>query len=474
MPQPYSAIPGPRELPRMGDLFRFADDPLVHLRTLSEKYGALVRFNFLGRRFLLVSDPDLVREVLVEKAELFPKAQRDVHILGKFLGKGLLTNAGDSHRRQRKLAQPAFHARRIQAYADVMVEYAAAMLDGWITGEQRDLAEEMRQLTLYIVAKTLFDADRQQMAGFVANVGAAMHDLQTISDAEFSEIVPLPDWLPLPRNRRRQRAAATLAATIRQVIDLRRTQAIDGQPPDKGDLLSMLMLARDDDGQAMNEQQLHDELVTIFLAGHETTSNALSWTWYLLMQHPAAEELLLAEVDSVLGGRLPRLADLAQLPYTLRVLKESMRLYPPAWVLNTREPRQSTELGGYTIPVGTQIFLSPYVMHRQARFFPTPDEFQPERWTDAFETALPRYAYMPFGGGPRICIGNSFAMMEAQLILATMAARYRFDLLPAPRVSTAPLITLGTKEGLPVRVIARRTPDVQKAEEGMDGTAVPA
>ena len=456
MPQPYSAIPGPRELPIVGDLFSVTDDPLVHLRALAERHGPLVRFSFLGRRFLLIADPDLVREVLVEKADLFQKAQRDVHILGRFLGNGLLTNAGDAHRRQRKLSQPAFHARRIQAYADVMVEYTAAMIGGWSTGEQRDLAEEMRQLTLYIVAKTLFDADRQQMAGLVASIGVAMRDLQAISDAEFDELVSLPDWLPTPRNRRRQRAAATLAATVRQVVDLRRAQAIDGQPPDKGDLLSMLMLARDDEGQAMDERQLYDELVTIFLAGHETTSNALSWTWYLLMQHPAIEDRLHAEVDSVLGGRLPELADLPRLPYSLRVLKESMRLYPPAWMLNTRESCQPAELSGYTIPAGTQIFVSPYVMHRQAQFFPAPDEFQPDRWTDAFEAALPRYAYIPFGGGPRVCIGNSFAMMEAQLILVTMAACYRFDLLPDPRVSTAPLLTLGPKEGVPVRVVDRR------------------
>ncbi len=474
MTQPYSAIPGPQELPIVGGLMSFADDPLTHLRTLAEHHGPMVRFSFLGRRFLLVSDPDLVREVLVEQADIFQKSQRDVHILSKFLGKGLLTNAGDSHKRQRKLAQPAFHARRIQAYADTMVAYTAAMLDGWSTGERRDLAEEMRQLTLYIVAKTLFDADRQQMAGFVADVGAAMHDLQAISDAEFNEIVPLPDWLPIPRNGRRRRASATLDATIRQVVDRRRAQAIDGQPPDKGDLLSMLMLAHDEEGQAMDAQQLRDELVTIFVAGHETTSNALSWTWYLLMQHPAVEQRLHAEVDAVLGGRLPGLADLPQLPYTLRVLKEGMRLYPPAWVLNAREPRQATELGGYTIPAGTQLFVSPYVMHRQARFFPAPDEFQPDRWTDAFEAALPRYAYLPFGGGPRICIGNSFAMMEAQLILATMAARYRFDLLPAPRVATAPMITLGPKEGLPVRVAARSAHDAQKVEAGMASAAVPA
>lgn len=474
MTQPYSAIPGPHELPVVGGLFSFAEDPVVHLRTLAENHGPMVRFSFLGRRFLLVSDPDLVREVLVEKAEIFQKSQRDVQILSKFLGNGLLTNSGESHKRQRKLAQPAFHARRIQAYADTMVAYTAAMLDGWSTGEQRDLAEELRQLTLYIVAKTLFDADRQQMAGFVADVGAAMHDLQTISDAEFNDIVPLPDWLPIPRNGRRRRASATLDTTIRQVVDLRRSQAIDGQPPDKGDLLSMLMLARDDEGHTMDEQQLRDELVTIFLAGHETTSNALSWTWYLLMQHPAVEERLHAEVDGVLGGRLPGLADLPHLPYSLRVIKESMRLYPPAWVLNAREPRQPAELGGYTIPAGTQLFISPYVLHRQARFFAEPDEFQPERWTDAFEAALPRYAYMPFGGGPRICIGNSFAMMEAQLILTAMAARYRFDLLPEPRVSTAPLITLGTKEGLPVRVVERQVHGAQATVADMAGAAVAA
>lgn len=463
MPQPFNAIPGPKELPVIGSFGVLSKNPLESLPGLVEQYGDIVRFSVMGRQFLLIAKPEYIHEVLVEKAAQFPKGERDIQILSRFLGNGLLTNDGASHRRQRKLAQPAFHARRIHAYADTMVEYAQAVSDKWQEGEVRNLFEDLREITLYIVAKTLFDADAREMSTVVAEVGAAIHDVQTISDADFDAVIPWPEWLPTERNRRRRQAAATLDSVIGKVIALRKTQIAAGAEVDRGDLLSMLMLARDEEGNPMDERQLRDELVTIFVAGHETTTNALAWTLYLLTKHPAIAEKLYAEVDTALGGRTATLADLPKLPYTLQVIKESMRLYPPAWVLNTRQPRTATTIGDYAIPAGTQLFISQWVMHRLARYFPEPGRFDPDRWTPEFEESLPRYAYMPFGGGPRICIGNSFAMMEAQLVLATLAQRVEFELVEGQVVEPEALITLGPKNGLQMRIHARRTAAAEAA-----------
>jgi len=450
MSKPFNLIPGPRALPLVGSLGPLSGDSLVTLSSLAAEYGPVARFGILGRQFILLADPDMIREVLVEKADVFPKAQRDIDILGRFLGKGLLTNNGAAHRRQRKLAQPAFHHRRIQAYAETMVDYAAAHVDDWTDGAIYDIGEEMRRLTLYIVAKTLFDVDHDEIEAFAGGVGVSLHNLQQISDQRFDELFSLPDWVPTARNRLDRHSRETLDAAVNRIIAVRQAQAIGGEVSDGGDLLSMLMLARDEEGRPMDDQQLRDEVVTLFLAGHETTSNALTWTWLLLAQHPEVASQLHVELDTLLGtaagtGRLPSLTDLPQLPYTLQVIKESMRLYPPAWVLNTRTASEDTTIGEYMIPKGTNVFISQYVMHRQDRFFPDPDRFEPARWTPEFEANLPKFAYMPFGGGPRVCIGNSFAMMEAQLLLSVIAQRWDLALLPGQSLAPAALITLGPK-----------------------------
>jgi len=417
------------------------------LSRLVQSHGDIATVKAGSQQLVLLSHPDLARVLLVTEQRSFVKGEA-LQRARSVLGNGLLTSEGDVHLRQRRLVQPAFHRERIAAYAETMSQYSEQAALRWHAGE-RDMAREMAQLTLAIAGKTLFDAE---VGDDAQAVGHALDELMGAFGLLMLPFSSQLERLPIPPMRRIRRARATIDNVIARLIAERRAEGA------RGDLLSTLIFAQDSEqgGEQMDDQQLRDEAITIFLAGHETTSNALSWTWYLLMQHPAIEDRLHAEVDSVLGGRLPELADLPRLPYSLRVLKESMRLYPPAWMLNTRESCQPAELSGYTIPAGTQIFVSPYVMHRQAQFFPAPDEFQPDRWTDAFEAALPRYAYIPFGGGPRVCIGNSFAMMEAQLILVTMAACYRFDLLPDPRVSTAPLLTLGPKEGVPVRVVDRR------------------
>jgi cytochrome P450 len=298
-----------------------------------------------------------------------------------------------------------------------------------------------------IVAKSLFDAD---FSGQGRQIGEAIDTLQHIAGQDFRIQNIIPDWLPLRRNRRRAAAGDALDRLIRQVISERRASG-----EDKGDLLSMLLLSEDETGARMTDQEARDEAVTLFAAGHETTSNAMSWTWYLLSQHPEIEARLQAEVDSVLGDRKYNFQDLPNLRYTAMIVKESLRLYPPAWVLNAREALADIEIDGYTIPKGGSIFVAPYAVHRNPVYFADPLRFDPERFSPENEKRIPRYAYFPFGGGPHVCIGNSFALMEAQLILATMAQRVSLSLLPDQTIDIDPLVTMGPKHGLRMRVRAR-------------------
>ncbi|MEZ4866578.1 MAG: cytochrome P450 [Caldilineaceae bacterium] len=454
-------IPQPREMPWVGQAMKLAQDPLHLLLDLALTYGPIVRFTLFGKPVILLSDPTYIREVLVTKADLFLKAPRDLAIMGPLLGYGLLTTNGNQHRIYRKLAQPAFHHKRIANYADTMVMMADATLSAWRDGETRDISAEMLRTTMYIVAKTLFNTDRDQMTGAAQEIGAAIHQIQEIVDYDFTWYDLLPQWLPTRLNRRRQPARRQLDQLIEGMIADRRAQAGDGVVTDQGDLLSMLLLAEDEEGRRLSDAEVRDEAINLFVAGHETTSNALTWTWYLLAQHPAVAAKLHAELDTVLAGRTPTLADLGTLPYTQQVIQEAMRLYPPAWALNSRQATTNVELDGYLIPAGTPIFISPYVMHRLPQYFAEPAQFRPERFAPEWETQLPRYVYMPFGGGPRVCIGNAFAMMEAQLVLATVAQHYALDLAPNARVVPQPLITLTTKYGLPMQLHERQ----QQTEE---------
>ncbi|MBX3011073.1 MAG: cytochrome P450 [Caldilineaceae bacterium] len=451
-------IPQVREFPWIGQLGGIARDPLQLLLNLALTYGPIVRFTVLGKPIILISDPDYIREVLITKADLFPKADRDLAIMGPLFGYGLLTTNGAQHRTYRKLAQPAFHAKRIAGYADTVVNFTQAMTATWREGETRDISAEMLRTTMYIVAKTLFDTEPAHMADRADQIGDAIHQLQKITDYDFTWYGLIPQWIPNRANRQRQPARQALNALIDEMVATRRAQAVDGVVADRGDLLSMLMLSEDENGQRLNDTEVRDEAINLFAAGHETTSNALTWIWYLLSQYPAVEAKLHAELDQVLGNRLPTLRDLATLPYTQQVVKEGMRLYPPAWVLNSRQAATAVTLDGYVIPKDARLFISPYVMHHLPQYFADPAEFRPERFTPAFEESLPRYAYMPFGGGPRVCIGNAFAMMEAQLVLATVAQQYSLQLAPHANVATEPLITLTAKYGMPMHLVARHKP----------------
>lgn len=443
-----NTAPGPKGLPFFGVARHLIAGAPVYTSHLADTYGPFARFGAFGNTFYLISDPELVREALVTQAANFPKDDRDVKILDRVIGHGLVSSNGEEHKRQRRLTQPAFHTRRIDAYAGVMVDYTEAMLDEWGDGATMDVNETMRELTMYIVARSLFGADRVAMRVTAERIGQAIHVIQAIADKEFQSPFLLPDWLPTPTNRRRQEATGVLYETIDRLIAERRATAVDGQIQDTGDLLSMLLLSRDESGDRMSDQEVRDQLVTLFVAGHETTSNALTWAWYLLSQHPEVEERLHEEVDAVLGERPPALSDLPRLPYTMQVIKEAMRLYPPAWVINVRRAAADTTLGGYQLRRGELLWISPYVMHRRPAYFPDPERFDPDRWTPERERALPKFAYMPFGGGPRICIGNGFALMEAHLIVAAVARRYRLRLAPSQAIALNAQITLSNHGGM--------------------------
>jgi cytochrome P450 len=394
----------------------------------------------MGQNMYLVSHPEYVREILVANQSNFVKS-RALQRAKVLLGEGLLTSEGQHHLRQRRLVQPAFHRERLAAYASAMSEGAVRWRERWQAGSTLDVSTEMPHLTLSIVAKTLFNADVQSEA---SEIGAAM---TTVLEMFRLLLMPFSEYmekLPLPHVRRFKKARARLDATIHGLIRERRKS---GQ--DTGDLLSMLLFAQDEekDGAHMTEEQVRDEALTLFLAGHETTANALTWTWYLLSQHPQVEQRLHAEIDTVLQGRAPELADIPQLRYAEMILAEALRLYPPAWAIG-RKALGNFTLGDFHIPAGSICIVSPFLVQRDPRWFPDPKQFDPERWTPEAREARPKFSYIPFGGGARVCIGERFAWMEGVIVMAAIAQKWRLRLAPDQRVEPLPLITLRVKNGL--------------------------
>jgi len=426
-----------------GHLLPMSRDPLKFFLS-NRQYGDVVRLQIGPITGYQISDPELLAEVLVRQASQFEKAPIYKRILSAYLGNGLLISDGDFWKRQRKLAQPAFHTRRVDAYAETMVGYTQSMLATWQPGQTRDIADEMMQLTLFIVGKTLFDVD---FSADRSKIGEALEALLHDVMREARTLIPRPRWLPNPARRRKERTIALLDEVTYHIIQQRHEAIAAAGYEDRGDLLSMLMQARDDDDQPMTDKQLRDEALTIVLAGHETTANALTWTLYLLSQHPQVEATLYEEIQSVLGERPPTLADLKHMPYTEQVIKEGLRLYPPAWNYG-RQAIAPVQLGDYTIPAYSVVFITPWAIHRDPRWYPQPERFDPGRFTPENEAARPRYAYLPFGGGPRVCIGSSFAMMEARLILALVIQRFRLTLAASQRVEPEPLLTLRPRYGM--------------------------
>ncbi len=432
--------------PILGNLPAYRDNPLTFGRKVSAEYGDVVDLRVFHRRIFLLSRPEHIHQVLVKDAHKFHKSPVYRIFLGRALGEGLLTSEGDFWRRQRKLAQPAFHHGRIQSYAETMTDYADATAKRWAGQETVQVGQEMARLTLEVVCRTLFSTD---IRGQADRIGHALTELlEAVTEATGAPVF-LPEWLPTRNNRRIRRGVAELDSVIMPLIEERRRRG-----DDTGDLLSMLLLARDEDGNGMSDQQVRDEAVTIVLAGHETTANALTWAWTLLAQHPEVEAKLHEELAEVLGGDLPSLEHVRQLTYTDMIIKETMRLYPPIPEFG-RQAQEDVQLGDYAVPAGTIIIVPVYAVHHDARWFDEPDTFRPERFAKEAAATLPKFAYLPFSGGPRVCIGNSFAQMEAVLLLATLAQRYRLSLEPGQTVTPEATLTLRPKENLTMHLSAR-------------------
>ena len=460
--------PGPK-LPVLGSLVGPGRDPLAMLTRFARDYGDVTFFRLGGERCYFINAPHDIRDVLVTHQRNFTKS-RGLERAKKLLGEGLLTAEGATHLRHRRLLQPAFHRDRIAGYAQAMIDYAARTRERWRDGETLDISREMMRLTLSIAGKTLFDTDVESSAD---EVGVAVTE---VLESFWLNLLPGADYLeklPIPTLRRAHAARRRLDALIYQMIATRRASG-----EDHGDLLSMLIAASDTSASAvapdgaladkpgapsapsapgLSDEEIRDEAMTILLAGHETTANALTWTLYLLSQNPDADSRLREELDQVLGGRTPLPRDYPALAYSKRVVTESMRLFPPAWIIGRRAIDEYA-IGDYRLPPRSIVFMSPFVMQRDARFFDRPEQFHPDRWTPAFEAALPKFAYFPFGGGARQCIGEQFAWMEAVLVLATLRQGRRLELDPAQRIVLQPLVTLRSKYGMKMRV-TRSTAD---------------
>jgi cytochrome P450 len=442
----YRSIPSPREIPFVGSVHRRFRSPLHFFQELKQNFGDAARFTLFNERFILFSDPALVNEILVTKQHSFRKGKA-LEGARVFLGNSLLVSEGEEHTRQRRLIQPAFHRGRIAGYARIMAEKAQLWADARHEGESLDLAVEMNRLTLAIVAETLFGSEVDAEAHTIA-------ESLTVVIENFNRML-LPFWrflrrVPTSANRQLHAAQKRLDTTIYRLIAQRRKEGRD-----HGDLLSMLLAAEDAENpqKRLTDVEVRDQAMTLFLAGHETTANALSWTWHLLTQHESVRAKMHAELEAVLGpDRMPSLEDTAHLPYTTAVFSESMRLFPPVWVVGRRALEDVT-IGGYEVPRRTIVIVSQYLIHRDERYWPDALEFRPERWLDEQAQATrPKFAYFPFGGGGRICIGDAFAWTEGVLILAVIARRWRFEAVPGHVVDTNPTVTLRPKYGLKMTV----------------------
>ncbi|HEY2665161.1 MAG TPA: cytochrome P450 [Candidatus Binataceae bacterium] len=437
--------PGPRgPISALG----FMRDPLSALERIFRQYGDVVHLRLLNLHVYAIGHPEGIKHALQDNHRNYTKSF-DYQILARLLGNGLVTSEGSLWLRQRRLMQPMFHKQKIAAFGAMITESAAEMLDRWNgradSGEAFDVASEMMRLTLHIVGRALLTMD---LVGHADKVGRNM----TTANEYFAQfgLSSLLPWLPSPGNLRFKKAARDLRALVLDIIAQRRREGRD-----YGDLLSMLLAVRDEEtGEGMNDEQLRDEVLTLILAGHETTATLLSWIWYLLSQHPDVEAKLHAELDEVLGGRMATMADLANLNYTGMVVDEAMRLYPPVWAIG-RAAIDDDEIMGYRIPKGSNLALSQYYAHRHPVFWENPERFDPERFSAERSGGRPRYAFFPFGGGPRMCIGNIFALTEAQLVIASVAQRYRLRMIPNHRIELQPLVTLRPRYGVKVTLERR-------------------
>jgi cytochrome P450 len=426
-------------------MLAFWRDPPGFLLALAREHGDIVGFRWGRSTEYLLNNPEYTHRVLVAKQDLFMKGQA-LQETKRILGEGLLTSEGELHRRQRRLIQPLLQPRRVERYAETMVGCTQELSARWRHGAAIDAQQEMARLTLAIVGLTLFAAD---VEGEAREIGVALTDaldsIKTLT-LPWSRVIEV---LPIPVMRRLRHARERLDRTIYMLIRERRTDGHEGD-----DLLSLLVRASQEDGDDMGDEQIRDEAMTLFLAGHETTATALTWTWFLLAQHPDVEARLHEEVDAVLGDRPPTASDLHSLSYTDMVLREAIRLYPPAWLVG-RRALADFEVEPYLVPSGAIVILSPYVSHRDPRWFAEPERFDPERWTEEQLAGRPRWAYFPFGGGARTCVGEAFAWTEAKLVIATLGRRWRLRQVPGHHVELHPRVTLRPKGGMPMTLERR-------------------
>jgi cytochrome P450 len=446
----HKTVPGPHSLNPFKSVLAFRRAPLQFLTELQKYYGNIVQFRLVTLPVVFISHPDYIKHVLQDNNRNYDKNVPIFNVTRPLGGNGLATVIEENDwLRQRRLVQPAFHRQQIAALGTLMVDVTQVILQPWETyaceRQAFDVAEEMTNLALQILSKSLFNVDVSPKSNSFCQ---AFLQANAFLIDYFSMPFP-PLFIRTPRNRRFWSAIETMDTLAYEIIRNRRKLQ-----DDVGDLLSILLNAVDENGQGMDDKQLRDEVMTLLLAGHETVASALMWTWYLLTQHPEAQEHLHAELDQILAGRIPTVEDLPRLNYTRMVLEETMRLYPPVWVL-MRRAIQDDEIDGHHIPANSYILWSPYVSHRHPDFWEKPEQFYPEHFSTEYSAKRPRHAYMPFGSGPHICIGNTFAMTEMQLILATIAQQYRISLASGYHVELELLLTLRPKNGLLVSIERR-------------------
>jgi cytochrome P450 len=444
--------PGPKiPLLAYAALYR---DPVGYLTRAARRYGDVMRVDIAGRHDFLLNHPDYIRAVLLDQEGMRRSVHRPVQ---RVLGKGLLTSRGLTHRKQRALLQPVFQKHRIAVLGDVMVQQTARWSAKWRAGQRVDMQDEMTHLSMAITGKTLFNVDVESEA---VEVGEALFTV--LSATRFNNLLLVTkalEKLPLPTNRRFRRAAKRLDEFIYQMIAQRRAQ-----PSNQPDLLSVLVQLSREKPRMMNDKKIRDQILTFFITGHDTVATALTWTWYLLASNPDANRKVQAEVDAVLAGGLPAVADVERLPYTKMVFAESMRLYPPVWIIG-RHAIRDVNINGIEIPKGSYVHVSQFLMHRDARYFPEPERFDPERWSPEAVAARPRFSYFPFGGGGLQCIGEGLAWMQGVLVIAILARRWQMRLVPGARIELEPEITLRSRHGMPMTLERRRLPRREPGEQ---------
>ncbi len=431
---------GPKSYPLVGHLPAFLRDKLGFLSRCAAQYGEVVKLN-IGEPTFLLNNPDDIRYVLVTNPDNFDKTPRMIRGKARQLsGEGLLTSSGAAHLRQRRMLQPVFYRKTIESFAKIMTDTTQQFLVSWKPGATINIAKAMMELAQRIIVRSVFGADFTDGGGQLA---AAITTRRQYLEQVFFSLLPFPEHLPTRIRRNYPEAMRLIDNTIYDAIRARRKN------PDEGhDLLSLLLQARYDDGTGMTDKQIHEEALILLVTGYETIGEALSWTWYLLAQHPDIASRLLAEVDTVLDGRVPQSEDLLKLGYVGMVLAESMRLYPPTWIFVRMARHEDTLPSGVTIPAGSKLYLCQYVMHRNPRYFPAPDRFDPERFSEQAKKARPQFSYFPFGGGPRLCIGEAFAKMEGVLVMAMIAQRFTLQMIPGQTIVLEPKMTLRSKSGI--------------------------